>query len=70
MSDITREKIELVLLVLILRACAEAALALVRSGMDEIGIPAEAAEFLHDLLCVHPDPEVSIFYRRELEKLK
>jgi hypothetical protein len=64
-----REKIEIVLLVLILRACSEAALAMVRGGMDEFGMEAEAAEFLHDLLCIHPKPEVANFYRHELETL-
>ena len=63
------KKIELTLLVMILKACAEAVLAAVKDGQDEIEIPAHAVDFLYDLLSNHPEPEVSNFFRHELETL-
>jgi len=64
------KKIELTLLVSILKACAEAVPKMIKAGQDEIEIPAEAAEFLRLLLGVHPEPEVSRFYSHELEGLQ
>ena len=66
----SRKKIELVLLVLILKSAAEAVLGLVKHGVEEIEMPAEAAGFLHDLLSTHPQPEVSNFYCNELNALE
>jgi len=70
MSDKIRKKIELILLFFILKAAAEAVLGLVKHGVEEIGMPAEAADFLRDLLSTHPQPEVSNFYCRKLDALE
>jgi hypothetical protein len=70
MNEKIRKKIELVLLVLILKSAAEAVLELVKHGVEEIGMPAEAAGFLHDLLSTHPRAEVSHFYCHELDELE
>ena len=70
MNNKIRKKIELVLLVLILKSAAEAVLGLVKHGVEEIGMPAEAADFLRDLLSTHPQPEVSHFYCHKLDALE
>ena len=63
------KKIELTLLVMILKACAEAVLAMVKANIDEIEIPTRTADFLYDLLSNHPEPEVANFFRHELRTL-
>ena len=63
------KKIELTLLAIIFKACGEAILAMVKANIDEIEIPTRAADFLYDLLSNHPEPEVSNFFRHELETL-
>ena len=64
------KKITLSLLLMILRACAEAVELMVKGDQDEEVMPSEAVAFLCLLLEKHPEPEVSRFYIHELEALK
>ncbi|TSA54214.1 MAG: hypothetical protein D4R38_02640 [Dehalococcoidia bacterium] len=63
------KKIELTLLIMVFKACAEAVLAMVKANQEEIEIPTRTTDFLYDLLSEHPELEVSNFFRHELEEL-